>query len=50
MKYVHPTKSNNPPIVKLKNTGSPLVAKKAKINCACSGMKDARAGRPGKKY
>lgn len=46
-KYVHPTKTHNAPVVKLKDTGSPLVAKNAKINCACSGTKDARKGRPG---
>lgn len=50
MKYVHPTKNHKAPTVKLKETGSPLVAKSAKINCACSGTKDARKGRPGKKY
>jgi len=46
-KYVHPTKTHNPPVVKLKSTGSSLMPKKAKINCACSGTKDARANRPG---
>lgn len=47
-KYTHPTKTNKPPVVKLKDTGSPLIPKKAKINCACSGTKDARMSRPGR--
>ncbi len=50
MKYEHPTKNHKAPVVKLKDTGSPNLPKKAKINCACSGTKDARSGRPGKTF
>jgi|LakMenEpi03Aug12_release.lakeMendotaPanAssembly.Ray.scaffolds.fasta_scaffold135421_5 hypothetical protein len=46
--YEHPKKNHKAPVVKLKDTGSSLMPKKAKINCACSGTKDARVNRPGR--
>lgn len=43
--YTHPRKDVKAPTVTIESKGI-IGKKKVKLNCACNGMKDARASRP----